>query len=136
MRKSIRAVLSSTACLASLLLAPAGFHPPAADASASSVIAPAKPKPPRNQPPAAPQPAPSGRTVNSKSPATSPFWNRLRNFKAGARHDDKYVYEWDYLHGDIERFNKKTRKHAGSLEPVNGTPYKPAVPTHRPKTKW
>lgn len=39
--------------------------------------------------------------------------------------DNKRLYTWDGLHGEIEVFNNRGR-HLGVLEPQNGMPIKPA----------
>jgi hypothetical protein len=41
-------------------------------------------------------------------------------------HDGKRIYTWDYLHGEIEVFNKRG-KHLGVIDPVHGMMIKDAV---------
>ncbi|WP_321969290.1 colicin E3/pyocin S6 family cytotoxin [Paraburkholderia tropica] len=40
--------------------------------------------------------------------------------------DGQLFYEWDYTHSDIEVYNKRG-EHLGSMDPVTGQIYKPAV---------
>lgn len=40
--------------------------------------------------------------------------------------DDKRIYTWDSLHGEIEVFNKRGQ-HLGTVDPYSGLAIKPAV---------
>ncbi|MCX9191914.1 hypothetical protein C3Y87_10895 [Carbonactinospora thermoautotrophica] len=66
------------------------------------------------------------------SPSQSDFWRDLKPYKPGWRTDGKYYYQWDYTHNDIEKWRKKGGKlhHVGSIDPVEGEPYK--GPKHKP----
>lgn len=56
-----------------------------------------------------------------------PFWTSLKPFRGGARTNGNLLYYKDNLHGDLECFNRKTKKHLGSFDPTTGTPTKPPV---------
>lgn len=86
----------------------------------------------------APGYVPSNATLNSgndgndarqsnPSKADSPVWQDLNNAGNGVKTDGKRYYEWDYTHNDIEVYNKRGQ-HLGSMDPVTGEMYKPAVP--------
>lgn len=61
----------------------------------------------------------------------SPVWKSLSNVKGtdrkttGTGKNQRY-YEWDYTHNDIEVYDNKGR-HLGSMHPITGEIYKPAV---------
>ncbi len=57
--------------------------------------------------------------------ALSKVWNRLKNYRNGIkRDDDGNYYRWDYTHGDIEMYDKKSKKEIGSLDPTTGEKYR------------
>ncbi|WP_321944496.1 hemagglutinin repeat-containing protein, partial [Paraburkholderia tropica] len=66
-----------------------------------------------------------GRQTNP-SKADSPVWQGLNNAGKGIKTDGQLFYEWDYTHSDIEVYNKRG-EHLGSMDPVTGQIYKPAV---------
>ena len=78
-----------------------------------------------------PSPDNNGRKFNVKK-SESPQWQQLDNVKntklktSGHGASQRY-YEWDYLHNDIEVYNNRG-VHLGSMDPVTGEMYKPAVP--------
>ncbi|MDF2578037.1 MAG: Cytotoxic domain protein [Chlamydiales bacterium] len=49
---------------------------------------------------------------------------RKTNGKTGSK---KEYYEWDHTHNDIEVYDSN-RIHLGSMDPITGEMYKPAVP--------
>lgn len=57
----------------------------------------------------------------------SPVWKELRSAGNSVKTDGKRYFEWDYTHNDIEVYNKRG-EHIGSMDPVSGEIYKPAVP--------
>ncbi|MEG0415795.1 MAG: colicin E3/pyocin S6 family cytotoxin [Erysipelothrix sp.] len=62
----------------------------------------------------------------------SKVWNDLEKVKGKDRRTSgtgskKKFYEWDYTHNDIEVYDKRGN-HLGSMDPVTGEMYKPAVP--------
>jgi hypothetical protein len=44
--------------------------------------------------------------------------------------DDEFIYEWDTLHGKVEKYNKKGR-HLGEFDPETGEKTKEASPNRR-----
>lgn len=63
--------------------------------------------------------------------ALSKFWNSLKNWRKGIKRDnDGNYYDWDYTHGDIEKYDKRGR-HLGSVDPETGRQTKDAVPGRR-----
>ncbi len=64
---------------------------------------------------------------SNPSKADSPVWKDLKSAGNGVKTDGKRFYEWDYTHNDIEVYNKRG-EHLGSMNPVTGDMYKPAVP--------
>ena len=61
----------------------------------------------------------------------SKVWNSLDNVQGKSRKTsghgkNKRYYEWDYTHNDIEVYDKNGF-HLGSMDPVTGEMYKPAV---------
>ncbi|UUM22179.1 hemagglutinin repeat-containing protein [Mycoavidus sp. SF9855] len=68
------------------------------------------------------------------SKAESPVWNGLQNAGNGIKTDGKQYYEWDNTHKDIEVYNKND-KHMGSMDPITGNIYKPAVPGRKLKRR-
>ena len=60
--------------------------------------------------------------------AESPVWRDLKPYKGQTRTDGEKFYQWDYTHNDIEVFSTKgSRPHLGSMDPVTGKIYKPAL---------
>lgn len=67
-----------------------------------------------------------------RGPSESPVWNSFKplkgktktNGKQGKKRED---YQWDYTHNDIEVYNRQGI-HKGSMHPMTGRMYKPAVP--------
>ncbi|MBO0469689.1 hypothetical protein JZO66_03960 [Enterococcus sp. DIV0242_7C1] len=62
----------------------------------------------------------------------SPVWKKLDNVKgmdrkSSGQGNKKRYFEWDHTHNDIEVYDKKGR-HLGSMDPISGEMYKPAVP--------
>lgn len=58
-------------------------------------------------------------------------WNGFKKYRGatktnGAKGSKKRYYEWDFTHQDIEVYDSKG-KHLGSMDPFDGTMYKPAV---------
>lgn len=47
--------------------------------------------------------------------------------KTSGKGKNKKYYEWDYIHNDIEVYDRKGH-HLGSMDPTMGEIYKPAVP--------
>lgn len=78
----------------------------------------------------------SGEDSRKKNPskAESPVWNGLQNSGNGIKTDGKRYYEWDNTHKDIEVYNKND-KHLGSMDPITGNMYKPAVPGRKLKRR-
>ena len=65
------------------------------------------------------------------APAESPIWKGLKSVGGKTRTNglsgkSKRLYQWDHTHGDIEVYDGNGR-HLGSMEPVSGEMYKPAV---------
>jgi hypothetical protein len=64
------------------------------------------------------------------SPSESPFWQGLGKYRGDIRQDGsgrkKQYYTWDYLHGEIEYFDRNGN-HLGALDPQTGEVIKPAV---------
>jgi len=55
-------------------------------------------------------------------------WKELKNYKKdvktnGLSGKDRRYYQWDYLHNDIEVFDKDFN-HLGSIDPISGNMYK------------
>ncbi|MCX9193293.1 hypothetical protein C3Y87_18170 [Carbonactinospora thermoautotrophica] len=68
-----------------------------------------------------PRPRPKKEQVKPTcTPANARFWKSLDRYRGKCRTDGKRVYYWDRLHGDLEVFNRKTRKHEGSVHPDTG----------------
>ena len=44
--------------------------------------------------------------------------------------DDGTIYEWDYAHGTIEKYDRRGH-HQGEFDPNNGNRLKPASPSRR-----
>ncbi len=60
--------------------------------------------------------------------AESPVWRELKPYKGQTRTDGEKFYKWDHTHNDIEVFSTKGKKdHLGSMNPMTGKIYKPAV---------
>jgi len=62
----------------------------------------------------------------------SEVWKKLDNvrnsgLKSSGSGSSKQFYDWDYTHNDIEVYNSRGQ-HLGSMDPVSGEMYKPAVP--------
>lgn len=57
---------------------------------------------------------------------TCKFLGAFSDEKRWASCDGKRLYTWDFLHGEIEVFNKRG-KHLGVLHPVSGELIKDAV---------
>lgn len=63
----------------------------------------------------------------------SPQWNKLKRHKGSIRTNGKSgkraeYYEWDATHNDIEIYGPAPGyKHLGSMDPITGREYKPAV---------
>ena len=62
----------------------------------------------------------------------SPQWKKLKtvkgsNLRTSGSGSKQLFYEWDYTHNDIEVYNSNG-VHLGSMDPVTGEMYKPAVP--------
>ncbi|MFJ4294420.1 hemagglutinin repeat-containing protein, partial [Cupriavidus sp. NPDC089707] len=68
-----------------------------------------------------------GARQSNPSKADSPVWQDLRSAGNGVKTDGKRYFEWDHTHNDIEVYNKRG-EHLGSMNPVTGEMYKPAVP--------
>lgn len=72
-----------------------------------------------------------GDGVSRISKADSPVWQGLDPYKDSIKKSGKgkktLYYEWDYTHNDIEVYDRKGN-HRGSMDPVTGEIYKPAVP--------
>ena len=47
---------------------------------------------------------------------------------------NRKVYEWDYQHGKVERWNWKGNRHEGEYDPDTGVQTKPPDPTKHPIT--
>lgn len=80
----------------------------------------------------APQGKAGGRVSNTLAKSESPVWKELKPYKSslktnGLGGSKQRYYEWDHLHNDIEVFDRQG-KHLGSMDPVTGKMYKPAVP--------
>ena len=43
---------------------------------------------------------------------------------------DGYIYEWDYQHGTVEKYDKQGN-HLGELDPKDGMKRGPAIPNRR-----
>lgn len=58
----------------------------------------------------------------------SQVWKELKPYKGGLRTDGKgdKIYDWDHTHNDIGVYNSRG-DHLGSMNPVSGEMYKPAV---------
>ena len=52
---------------------------------------------------------------------------RGQSYKTSGTGNSRQFYQWDYTHNDIEVFNYRGQ-HLGSMDPVTGKMYKPAVP--------
>lgn len=46
--------------------------------------------------------------------------------------DDEYIYEWDYLHGRVEKWSKNGRRHLGEFDHLTGEQTKPGDPSRKP----
>lgn len=71
-----------------------------------------------------------GRRINPP-PGESDIWRDFQNVGNGRKTNglsgrNKQYYEWDYTHNDIEVYNHRGQ-HIGSMDPVTGEIYKPAV---------
>jgi len=85
--------------------------------------------------PANPTPPDPNRPQNDRkfnvSKSESPQWRSFRTVKnsslrtSGSGVNQRY-YKWDFTHNDIEVFNYRG-EHLGSMDPVTGEIYKPAV---------
>lgn len=42
--------------------------------------------------------------------------------------DNGYILEWDKQHGELEKYDRRGRRHLGSFDPVTGEQLKPPVP--------
>lgn len=72
------------------------------------------------------------RKENPQGPGESPVWKDLKPYRGRTRTNGKNgkareYYEWDYTHNDIEAYDSKGN-HLGSIDPITGKIYKPAVP--------
>ncbi|MBO0853176.1 MAG: hypothetical protein J2P18_05340 [Nocardia sp.] len=73
----------------------------------------------------------SERKQNPQGPGESPVWKDLKPYRGktktnGKNGKSREFYEWDYTHDDIEVYDSKGQ-HLGSMDPVSGKMYKPAV---------
>ncbi|MEI8295792.1 MAG: colicin E3/pyocin S6 family cytotoxin, partial [Alphaproteobacteria bacterium] len=62
--------------------------------------------------------------------AESHIWRTFKPYSNKTKINDKRTefYQWDNTHNDIEVFSTKgERLHLGSMDPVTGKIYKPAV---------
>lgn len=72
-----------------------------------------------------------GRAQNPQGPGESPIWKNFTPYRSGTKTNGltgkaRRLYEWDYTHNDIEVYNGRGR-HLGSMNPLTGEMYKPAV---------
>jgi hypothetical protein len=58
-------------------------------------------------------------------PKTSKNGGLLKRWK-----DEEFIYEWDTLHGTVEKYNRKG-KHLGEFDHETGKPIKEANPCRR-----
>ena len=65
---------------------------------------------------------PDAKRVKEKTPKQGGFSGKRRRWKDS----DGNIYEWDYQHGDVEKYNKRG-KHQGSFDPNTGKQTKPPV---------
>ena len=74
---------------------------------------------------------PENDRVFNVSRQENPIWRGLTNFRSGIRTSgsgrNKRYYEGDNTHNDIEVYDRRGN-HLGSMNPVTGEMYKPAVP--------
>ena len=63
----------------------------------------------------------------SESPVWKSFDNAGNGRKTSGKGKNKQYYEWDNTHHDIEVYDRNG-KHLGSMDPMSGEMYKPAVP--------
>jgi hypothetical protein len=55
---------------------------------------------------------------------------RRKNNRVRWQDSDGNIYEWDYQHGRVEKYNKRG-KHLGEFDPNTGEQTKPADPSRR-----
>ncbi|MGN0728450.1 colicin E3/pyocin S6 family cytotoxin [Treponema sp.] len=65
---------------------------------------------------------PDTKRVKEKTPKQGSNSGKRRRWKDS----DGNIYEWDYQHGDVEKYNKRG-KHIGSFDPNTGKQTKPPV---------
>jgi len=90
-----------------------------------------------------PQRAVPGTHQPIQPPKTLPAFPRAKEaprktFVQGSRgmrkrwKDDNYIYEWDYRHGRVEKWDKRGKKHLGEFDAQTGQQLKPGNPSKPP----
>jgi hypothetical protein len=54
------------------------------------------------------------------------------NRKRWKDYKKKKIYEWDYQHGELERWSWNGKNHEGAFDPNDGEQLKPPDPTKKP----
>jgi len=68
---------------------------------------------------------PSAKRARIKTPVHRGGGMRIR-----WKDDDGAIYEWDYAHGTVEKYNSRGH-HQGEFDPYSGRQLKPASPARR-----
>ena len=69
----------------------------------------------------------ANRRTSNPSKSESPVWRELDNYIKGTKTsgtgNDQRHYQWDYLHNEIEVYDKRGN-HLGAMDPITGEFYK------------